>query len=168
MRSFGQVQGASLDRPALWSLGADPSPRCGLPVVPAASSGWGRNVRQGIAAPLVWAWTAPGQHATADAYAGRVICDVETFVTAKDAPRWTGAPEELASASYLAERAVAVTSHGYVAAPIRRALEIFARAGCVAIPMVYDSDRSTLTRRGGPEQFLKECLHSYQKAGFRK
>lgn len=167
-RPFGQVQGASLDRPAIWSLGTSSAPRCGLPVVPAASQGWGRVTRRGLDAPLVWAWTAPGQHATADAYAGRLIADVETLVTAESAPRWTGAPEELASAAYLAARSVGVTSHGFVAKPIRRVLEIFASAGCVGVPQVYDSDRSTLGKPGGPVGFLRQCLHSYKKAGFRR
>lgn len=168
--SGGTVKGpripAVLDRPAVWSLGADWSSRCGgsLPVIPAATQEWGTVLRPDTGAPLSWGWTGPTQRASADALAGRLIADVETYVTAKGADRWTGAKSEIQAAQYLAARCPAVTSHGFVAPRLRDVLGVFAAAGCVGVPQVYDSDRSTAK---DPEKFLRQCVDSYRRAGFK-
>lgn len=158
---------AELGKPAIWSLGADWSSRCGgaLPVVPAATRDWGATVRADNGAALVWGWTAPGQQAAAEKYAGRLIADVETYVTATP-NRWRGKPSEIGDAEFLAARCPGVTSHGYVAPVIRNVLKVFGAAGCVGVPQVYDTDRSTLTRKDGPRGFLRQCVDSYDRAGF--
>ena len=157
----------ALSWPAVWSLGSSASPRCKgrLPVIPAASSAWGTQVREGLTAPLVWGWTGPGQRATGEAYPGRLVADVETYVTASGAARWTGARSELSAAAWLAARCPAVTSHGFVAPQLREVLGVFARAGRVGIPQVYDSDKSTAA---DPRRFLRDCVRSYEKAGFQR
>ncbi|HEY8379894.1 MAG TPA: hypothetical protein VIK91_25560 [Nannocystis sp.] len=145
-----------LARPAIWSLGTSSTPRCNgrLAVVPAVTANWGTQIRDGVKAPLVWGWTAPGQRAVADRYAGRLVADVEL-------KSWSGKASELAEAEYLAARCPAVTSHGFVAPSLKGALKKFAAAGRVAIPQVYDSDRSR-----EPRAFVRQCVDSYDRAGF--
>lgn len=149
----------TIARPAIWSLGHRGGAVCDgrLPIVPAVSQGgWSETSRVlDVDAPLVWAWTSPGDRRAADRYAGRLIADVELR-------SWTG--REVGDAAYLATRSVGVTSHGYVAPTLRGVLRPFAERGAVGVPQVYDTDRSLADPRG----FLRRCLDSYAAAGFRR
>ena len=120
-----------------------------------------------------WAWTRPmpGALVIAQRLAGRFVADIEVPDSRTPAHLrdyfWRGLPHEATLARQLAPLSAGVTSHGFVKAPLRKALRAFAELGLPAFPQVYDGDRSTLTRRGGPVGFLDDCVSMYTDLGFR-
>ena len=141
------------DKPGSW---------CGAPVIPKCTADYGSVVLDVPGSGLVWGWTPPGDLRAATKYGKRLIADLEmrSSTKAKPSAGWTG--DELAAAEQLAPLVWGVTSHGYVAPSLRDVLGILAQRDVVAMPQVYDSDRST-----EPRKFLRDCLDSYHKAGFR-
>ena len=149
-----------LDTPAIWSLSPRGGRVCDLPVIPVVTRGaWGADARvlEDVPGPLVWGWTGPsgaGPEAAAR-YTGRLIADVELR-------SWHGG--EIEAAKFLAARCPAVTSHGFVAPALREVLQEFASRDRVGLPQVYDTDQNL----ADPAEFLRRCVASYQRAGFRR
>lgn len=142
-------------------------PGC-LPLLPCLTSGGGATVRRAAAdAALGWAWTPPGVRGPALDLSGRFIADVE-LSSDPDLPGWDGAAEDSEHAAFLSYRCQGVTSHGYPKRALEHVLTTFAAHGCRVFPQVYDSDRSTLTREGGPEAYIRRSVRMYAALGFEK
>ncbi len=139
----------------VWTLGTTREPIGPLVSVPCATAQWGAIVRDLEPWPLVWGWTAPGQHQAAERYGGTLVADVEL-------KSWTGAAGEVPHADALAARVAGVTSHGFVAPSLRKILGAFAAAGRFGVPQIYDTDRST----PATGKFARDCVTSYRGAGF--
>lgn len=146
----------------VWSLGTGQGTWCTQPIIPVCTAEFGARVLEVPGEGLVWGWTPPGDLRAARKYGPRLIADVEMRSSTKAKPSAGWAGSELEEARALAPLVHGVTSHGYVAASLRGVLGVFADADCVAYPQVYDSDRST-----EPRKFLRNCIDSYDRAGFR-
>lgn len=163
-REFGGLSGpvSGLDSAGgVWSLSPKSGLYCGIPLVPVATGGMGERLLNVLPGVRCWGWTPPGELAAASHFGRDLIADVELRSTNKVRPEagWSG--RETAEAAVLASLVGGVTSHGFVLHQLRDVLTIFARAGCVAYPQVYDSDRST-----EPRAFLRQCVKMYREAGF--
>lgn len=110
-----------------------------------------------------WAWMSsmPSALVIAQQLAGRFVADIEL------SGGWHDRPHEVDLARQLAPLSLGVTSHGFVKAQLRKVLTVFAELGLPVFPQVYDGDRSTLTRKGGPARFLDDCVSMYKDLGFR-
>lgn len=139
----------------VWTLGMTREPIGPLVSVPCVTAQWGEIVRDLEPWPLVWGWTAPGQHQAAERYGSALVADIEL-------KSWTGAAGEVPHADALAARVAGVTSHGFVAPSLRKILGAFAAAGRFGVPQIYDTDRST----PATGKFARDCVTSYRGAGF--
>lgn len=130
--------------------------------IPAATEGFGVDVVEVAGDGPVWGWTPPGDLRAAHRYSRRLVANIEyrPVVPARPEAGWTG--KELAAAGELAPHCLGLISHGFVPGPLAGVFKTIAASGAIGFPEVFDPDRST-----DPREFLRTCVSSWKKHGFK-